>query len=619
VSVASGEVDVSLDPEAVTQAGSGLTFINYYEDSVTDPYRAAILNTEHFLQSHFTDQLTISINFSLDALGAHAAAQNAFATIAVSYDAFTAALRSHATSADDLLAVNGLPQADPSGGVGFGIPISQAVMLGLIGPTNLLTVDVTLNSSLAWTFGQDAVGALLHEITEGGFGRIGSLGLQSDRWEPMDLFRFSAAGVRDFTGGRDGVTTFFGFDSAHVSDVAYHNAIAADGTDDGQDLADWGHTVGDAFGPSGPGGAGTVTDLDLRILDILGWRPASAGAFVPAADEFAGGLTDAGLSFGGLSAAGTATGALQTAGDRDWFRVDLQAGATYMISVTGGAGGGGTLADPYLRLHNSAGAVLASNDDRIDGALPDSRLVFAASAGGTYYIDAGAFLDGYAGSYTVSLVAGTSTATAGDDLLIGPSGGGTMMAGAGADTVLGADGANYLRGDDGADSITGGAAFDDINGNMGADTAHGGPGDDWVVGGKDNDNLFGDAGGDIVYGNLGDDSCDGGSGADLIRGGQGADTLAGGTGNDWLSGDRGSDTLTGGTGADTFHTFSGAGIDVVTDFSLADGDRVQVDAGVTWTLSQSGADTVIDLGGGDQMILKNVQLSTLTGTWIFSL
>jgi hypothetical protein len=60
-------------------------------------------------------------------------------------------------------------------------------------------------------------------------------------------------------------------------------------------------------------------------------------------------------------------------------------------------------------------------------------------------------------------------------------------------------------------------------------------------------------------------------------------------------------------------------MDVVTDFNAAQGDRVQVDVGTHYTLSQSGSDTLIDMGGGDEMILKNVTLSTLPSGWIFTL
>ena len=188
---------------------------------------------------------------------------------------------------------------------------------------------------------------------------------------------------------------------------------------------------------------------------------------------------------------------------------------------------------------------------------------------------------------------------------------------AGNDTLIGTTVVDYLRGDDGNDSISGGSLFDDANGNMGADTIHGNDGDDYSVGGKDDDVLFGDNGADIVWGNLGDDTCDGGDGNDQVRGGQGNDSVAGGAGDDFVSGDRGNDTISGGAGADLFHGSQDAGIDRVLDFSLAQGDRVQLDPGTTYTLSQVGADTVIDMGGGHQMILVGVQLSMLPDGWIF--
>lgn len=206
-----------------------------------------------------------------------------------------------------------------------------------------------------------------------------------------------------------------------------------------------------------------------------------------------------------------------------------------------------------------------------------------------------------------------------DNDLRGNAGTDNIFGGVGNDTIDGGPGASYLRGEEGADSLVGGDGFDDINGNQGADTASGGPGDDWVVGGKDNDRLAGDDGADLVYGNLGDDTCDGGAGDDVVRGGQGADTLSGGDGNDFISGDRGDDTMTGGAGADNFHSSAGAGIDRVLDFNLAEGDRVQLDPGTTYSAAQVGADTVITMGGvsSDQVILVGVQLSTLTPGWIF--
>ena len=103
-----------------------------------------------------------------------------------------------------------------------------------------------------------------------------------------------------------------------------------------------------------------------------------------------------------------------------------------------------------------------------------------------------------------------------------------------------------------------------------------------------------------------------------VVGGRDDDVLVAGAGDDFVSGDRGSDTVTGGTGADIFHTFAGAGTDRVTDFNRAEGDRVAVLSGQTYTVSQEGAYVVIDLSGGDRMTLVGVQQSSLTGDWIFS-
>ena len=610
---------MAIAPESVTQAGSGLVFINYYDANVSDAYRTAIVAAEHELQSHFTNSVTIGVSFGLKSLGSKFAAQNAFDTVSVSYDAYVTALRLHAMSADDQLAVNGLPPVDPSNGVGFAIPTSEARILGLAVQTNSLDVTVTLNSDLSWSFGQDAIGAIEHEITEGAFGRIGSLGFQGTQWAPLDLFRFNAQGVRDFTGGSDGVPTFFGVDANHVTSFAFHNAVDATGKDDGFDLGDWDHTVGDAFGPGGPNSPGTLSATDLQVLDILGWNSAP---FTPAADEFASSVSDI-TPFGHVALNGSATGALQQAGDHDFFIVALQQGVTYTINLVGHFGGGGTLADPFLRLHDSTGLSIVSNDDIVDGSQPDSRIVFTAPSSGTYYIDAGAFADGYAGSYTVEFSQAGSApqdiATSGSDVLIGKSGGDTIDGLAGADTITGADGSNFLRGNDGNDSITSGTGFNDINGNKGEDTiiGHSLVGE-WLVGGQGNDSIASHADNNILYGNLGNDTLVGAGSGEIIRGGQGDDSMVAGSGAEFLSGDRGSDTIQGGAGADTFHTFSGAGIEIVLGFSAAKGDHVLLDAGTSFTLSQVGADTVIDMGGGDEMILRNVQLSSLPDGWIFT-
>ena len=214
---------------------------------------------------------------------------------------------------------------------------------------------------------------------------------------------------------------------------------------------------------------------------------------------------------------------------------------------------------------------------------------------------------------------------AGDDSLTGNSLANQLTSGAGSDTVFGGDGGdtlmeasgtNYLRGEAGEDSLSGGTGFDDMHGNMGNDTLRGNDGEDWVVGGKDNDLLFGDAAWDIVYGNLGNDTVDGGAGNDWVRGGQGDDTVMGGAGDDWIWGDKGNDTISGGAGADIFHSLAGAAIDRITDFNYVQGDRLVLDGGPSRTVTQVGADVVVDMGNGDQVILVGVSLAGLGADWI---
>lgn len=191
----------------------------------------------------------------------------------------------------------------------------------------------------------------------------------------------------------------------------------------------------------------------------------------------------------------------------------------------------------------------------------------------------------------------------------------TVQGGAAADTLNGAAGDNFIRGAEGNDLITGDAGFDNINGNQGDDTVSSGAGNDWALGGQGADTVSGGDGNDIVNGNIGQDTVDGGTGADTVRGGQGDDILTGGGGNDWLSGDLGSDTISGGVGADVFHGSANAGVDRITDFNAAEGDRVVLDPGTAYQAAQSGADVVITMSGST-IILANVTLGALPAGWI---
>ncbi|MEB3350153.1 MAG: calcium-binding protein, partial [Cyanobacteriota bacterium] len=84
----------------------------------------------------------------------------------------------------------------------------------------------------------------------------------------------------------------------------------------------------------------------------------------------------------------------------------------------------------------------------------------------------------------------------------------------------------------------------------------------------------------------------GNNGANRLTGTAHADRLIGNSGNDSLNGGGGNDTLTGGAGADVFRFDSavdGSGnVDRITDFSLAQNDRIQLENGVFTALTTPG-------------------------------
>ena len=275
----------SLTTETVTSPGSGLVFVNNYGSAVTDAFHSCIIAAEHFFQSNFTNACTLDVSFDLKALSPSFIAYNNFSFVHVSYATLKNALATHdTTSPDQLAAVASLPTTDPSHGAGFNLPVGYADMLGLSRASG--TDSVVLSSSVDWNWGQDAIGAIEHEISEGAMGRLGGLGVQNKSWSTMDLFRYTAAGVHDYTGGKDGLATYFSTDGTHI-ELPFHNSVSTAGTFDGYDFADWDFSVaGDAFGPAGPSSPGYISQTDLQVLNVLGWTLSNQWRSAPVSGDF---------------------------------------------------------------------------------------------------------------------------------------------------------------------------------------------------------------------------------------------------------------------------------------------------------------------------------------------
>ncbi len=175
---------------------------------------------------------------------------------------------------------------------------------------------------------------------------------------------------------------------------------------------------------------------------------------------------------------------------------------------------------------------------------------------------------------------------AGIDKLYGDAGNDELSGGDDNDVVYGGAGKDLIYGGAGGDKLYGDGDNDEIYGEAGNDVIEGGDGADNIWGGAGVDRVLGGDGGDSIYGNEDADTLDGGAGDDALFGGLGSDTLTGGDGADLLDGAEGSDRLTGGAGADTF-IFNDPGLqltgsggvawsDTITDFSLADGDKIDL-------------------------------------------
>jgi hypothetical protein len=137
----------------------------------------------------------------------------------------------------------------------------------------------------------------------------------------------------------------------------------------------------------------------------------------------------------------------------------LSAGAVYAVDLKGLQSASGTLEDPYVRVHDSTGALVAENDDIVLGIDRESQLTFTAATTGTYYIEAGAFADNYTGTYALR----ASHYVVGDDSVNGLTGT------AENDTLVGFGGNDAATGGAGADSLTGGLGQDVLTGGADAD------------------------------------------------------------------------------------------------------------------------------------------------------
>ncbi|MFM9847227.1 MAG: M10 family metallopeptidase C-terminal domain-containing protein [Hyphomicrobiaceae bacterium] len=254
------------------------------------------------------------------------------------------------------------------------------------------SIDAAINQETDWDwFGITAVGGI-NSIAPRGSGTTELL------VQDVDLsVGLAVGGIGTFTG--------LGATGPLVQDVDLSVGLAVGGI---------GTFTG--LGTTGP----VVQDVDLSVglnpavalvATATGTQPDSTGAFLDLnLDSVLGGSTEyygvpdtipgSTSTLEVLAVNSSVNATINPETDQDWFRINLVAGETYTFTLAGS--GGAPLNDPYLRLFNSAGVLLAENDD--SGGF-NSRITFVASATGSYYLSAGAFPDaGYdnVGTYTLT-------------------------------------------------------------------------------------------------------------------------------------------------------------------------------------------------------------------------
>jgi hypothetical protein len=260
----------------VTTEGSGLVFVNNYDATCTAAYENCIVAAEKTLESLFTNSVTVNVAFTQQVTGPTQQNPNPNA-LSNSWPNSTKV--SYATLAGALPASDALPATDPNtqGGNDWSLPEAYARMLGLNSSTPSTDDTVTLNTFYKWSYGQDVINGVIHELSEGIMGRTGSLN-PNGNWSTMDLFHYSSPGVHDYNNGRDGNITYFSSDGVNLSSSAglsFNNQFSGNKQVNTGDTCDWAQQA--VFGATNTGETLALTQTELDVMAALGWNVALPG------------------------------------------------------------------------------------------------------------------------------------------------------------------------------------------------------------------------------------------------------------------------------------------------------------------------------------------------------
>jgi len=199
-----------------------------------------------------------------------------------SYSEIRSALVANSIGQPSAAAVAALPTSDPAGSNNYYLTSAEATALGFQDRANQVYGTISFGAGYHWAFDPsnravageyDFIGAVEHEITEV-MGRIGLTGEVGPNllpaYSPLDLFRYSAAGVHAPSGTGAGI--YFSTDNGVTNLHTYNDVDVATRTDAGDWAGGQGNDSFNQFFTTGV--VEGITPVDIQELNVIGWTVA---------------------------------------------------------------------------------------------------------------------------------------------------------------------------------------------------------------------------------------------------------------------------------------------------------------------------------------------------------
>jgi hypothetical protein len=103
-----------------------------------------------------------------------------------------------------------------------------------------------------------------------------------------------------------------------------------------------------------------------------------------------------------------ASSTIDFGGDKDWYKLTLEAGVTYQFELDSDDSKGNGLDDPWLVLRDNNGLFIIENGNE-DDSTNDSAITFTADRDGTYFLSAEAYSSSMTGDYIIKAKEITTT------------------------------------------------------------------------------------------------------------------------------------------------------------------------------------------------------------------